>query len=117
MINYYRFYNGAITNILSSLSRIRVLVISKLNPIYHPDDIYAVDTEIRQHQKQILFTLKHAQFNKKSIFSSILKNPEIKKNIENKYLVLFINFLFGCSAPIKLGEFFFRQIKLLGYSF
>lgn len=106
MINYYRFMQGALSNTINMLQRIRVLVLKK-SSVYTSFEKEIVDTEIKQYQRQILYNLKNSQFNKKSVFNSILNDKRISS--------LFINRKYNTIAEVDaLLKYFIYQRSVAG---
>jgi flagellin len=74
VISYYNYAEALLGTITDSLQRIRELIVMKNNSIYGPDDIDFIDSEIASHYDQIHFVLESSEFNRKTIFKSLLED-------------------------------------------
>lgn len=77
MISYYNSREGYLENIVTTLQRIRELILKRSNSFYSADDRDIIDSEIYIHYSGILKELSWAQFNTISLFSSWMENPDL----------------------------------------
>jgi flagellin-like hook-associated protein FlgL len=84
MISYYRTLMGATGNIVDMLQRIRELVLAKSGTLTSDFAREIINNEIRQMQKQIAFTLRNAEINRKKLFSEILSRPVTDQIFETR---------------------------------
>ncbi|MDA3940137.1 MAG: flagellin [Spirochaetia bacterium] len=70
LVSYYQTREGYLELFVSSLQRIRELILMKSNGIYGPDDKEILDSEINHYYDGILKTISWAQFNTKPLFLS-----------------------------------------------
>ena len=67
---------------VSSLQRIRELILMKLNGIYSSDDRQIMDSEINNHYEGILKAISWAQFNTKPLFISWMDDKQIQNRFK-----------------------------------
>jgi flagellin len=84
LVSYYQTREGYLELFVSSLQRIRELILMKSNGIYGPDDKEILDSEINHYYDGILKTISWAQFNTKPLFLSWMDDElviDLKKMI------------------------------------
>lgn len=77
IVSYYQTKDGYLEQFISSLQRIRELILIKSNGIYSSDDIEIIQSEIYNYYHGIIKTISWAQFNTKPLFSSWTDDDEI----------------------------------------
>ncbi len=107
MFFYYKSADGYLTSTIDILQRIRELSLKKINPILSDFDIGIIHSEINQLYEQILFSLKNADFNKKTIFGPLLGEEELKNWFQKKKYYQLDNI-------DNLLSFFVKQRSLYG---
>ncbi len=75
MIYYYQTAEGFLSQITEVLQRIRELPLNRGTPFFSELDLEIIDLQIYRQYEQIRYVLRSAEFNKKSIFSTLLENP------------------------------------------
>jgi len=75
--SYYQTKDGYLEQMISSLQRIRELIILKSNGIYNSDDIEIIQSEIYNYYQGIIKAISWAQFNAKPLFSSWTDDDQI----------------------------------------
>lgn len=78
MVFYYRYQDGLLANLSTSLQRIRELAVQRLNGILDESDREIIDSEINQHYDQISYDLSQAEYNKVRVFTTVLESPAAK---------------------------------------
>lgn len=89
IISYYSSREGYLDNITATLQRVRELILKRSNSFYSSEDKEIIDSEIYLLYSGILKELSWAQFNTISIFSSWLKDENLKNIFkeENFYTI------------------------------
>ncbi len=107
MISYYRTTEGFLKHITDSLQNIRELVVKRGNFLYMGENREYIDLEIDQYYRQILFTLKNAEFNKKRIFENLFADSSLQVRFQGEEYYELAN-------VDRLLKFFIRQRVLFG---
>ncbi|MDH5681411.1 MAG: hypothetical protein OEZ36_07485 [Spirochaetota bacterium] len=84
MISYYETQAGFIGGTVNILQKIRLLSLRKLSRILNDFDRSLLDNEMKELYKQILFTLKSAEFNGIRYYSGLLNDTAFKKMFREK---------------------------------
>lgn len=78
LISYYQARDGYLEGVVSSLQRIRELIMMKSNGFYTSDDKQMIDSEINGHYDSILKTLEWAQFNTNPLFTTWMEDNQLQ---------------------------------------
>ena len=70
LVSYYQSAEGFPAHISEILQKIRVLLLKRENVFYMGENRELTDLEIRRYCRQILFTMRNAEFNKIEIFAA-----------------------------------------------
>jgi len=84
VISYYNYAEALLGTITDSLQRIRELIIQKSNSIYGPEDLDFIDSEIANQYDHIRFVLESSEFNRKTIFKSLLDDELFADRFKRK---------------------------------
>ena len=82
IVSYYQSRDGYLEVMVSSLQRIRELILMKSNGIYNSDDRQIMDSEINNHYEGILKAISWAQFNTKPLFISWMDDKQIQNRFK-----------------------------------
>lgn len=107
MVSYYRYEAGILQEQLPVLQRIRELILRRSGGILSDTQRSLLNSEINQLYRQILFSLRHSDFNGKQVFKSLLASPLVAKRFTDPDL-------YTLGRVDALRQFFLKRITVCG---